>query len=363
MEVLKLKKHNYFGGLFLLFLLITIIPAYSFESVWADIKVISNPIFEKAFFYQSTMNYNQALLEYQQIMNEHPGTEIAANAQLCKIAIYESYQPDRYKALEEYRKMLQDYPNTRYWLIAKFELLVADHNYSNFEEYLSVLNGLIIEMGGESVFNILNNNYSAFQASQIAPQYQNVIAELYLSVSGEFRLRKQFTKETQLLYFIRANFPKYSRINILDSISYDILKNKRIVDTSIYPEDTTPPQITIDSPHHGKRVHGLKPRIQVDLQDGDIMAAQVNLSKLIFTLDGEDLTDKMKVQSKINTSAQPGVTFEKIRLTYKPESPLAVGTHTVYVKAEDCGGRSSEKTWTFTIVKPELYRDGDDEDN
>jgi len=75
----------------------------------------------------------------------------------------------------------------------------------------------------------------------------------------------------------------------------------------------------------------------------------VDLSKLQFTLDGQDLTDKMKIKSVIDTSAKPGVPFETLDISYTPEQPLAPGPHTVYVKAVDTDDKVRRRTWTFQI--------------
>jgi len=343
-------------GFMLLVICLIIEPVCAIENIWVDDDIIPTPMFRKALFYWSSHNYQSALDAFQNIVDQYPGTAYAANAQLCKIDLYQ-YCPtlkNPQKALHEYRLMLQNYPNTKYWLIAKSEILYTQ--YPTFATWLPAENQLLMDFGGENIYDIIEGKSQNYDASQIAPQYRLVLAESYTAIAINYEYNKNFENAIKFYAFVADNFPKYTRIEVKDNLISCVLKSKNINDYSQYPKDTTPPQITIDSPHHGNRVHGLKPRIQVALQDGDIMAAQVNLSKLIFTLDGEDVTDKMKVHSAINTSAQPGGTFEKIKIVYKPESPLAVGSHTVYVKAEDYGGRAGEKTWTFTLAKPETNR-------
>ena len=358
-----MKKKQIFAYSFLVISMLFISPLFAIDNIWLDRDIIRNPMFKQPMFYISACNYDRALTELQKIVDQYPGTEYAVNAQLLKTEVYYILNENQ-KIIQEYQSMLQNYPNTKYWLIAQEAILYDRYQGETFETWLPIEDKLITDVGGESIYKIIQGKSINYDISQVMPQYRSVLAEFYTGIAAVFADdREQYDSAIKLWLFIRENFPNFTRYPVEDSLTGCVLKSKNINDYSQYQKDTTPPQITIDSPHHGNRVHGLKPRIQVALQDGDIMAAQVNLSKLIFTMDGQDVTDKMKVHSAVNTSAQPRVTFEKIKIVYKPESPLAVGSHTVYVKAEDYGGRSSEKTWTFTIVKPSLYRDGDDEDN
>jgi len=353
-------KNKFLGSMIILFFVCLFAPL-SADVPWLEDNIANSPVFEGAQCYYLQGFYKSTHDELQKIVEQYPNTIYEANAHIFLGDIYSQLSKNE-QSRQEYQTLVDKFPNTRYWLIGRFMIIFSSRPTD--KKWIDNINELIMSVGGKNTYDILNGDTG--NISTISSEYRYTLAGIYYWIATDLHIiypNNYLVGEHRLLTFIRENFPKYNDYDILGMIRDDIIDSNDSINFSNFQKDTSPPQITIDSPHHGNRVHGLKPRIQVALQDGDIMAAQVNLSKLIFTLDGEDVTDKMKVHNAINTSAQPGVIFEKIKIVYKPESPLAVGSHTVYVKAEDCGGRSSEKTWTFTIVKPELYRDGDDEDN
>jgi len=113
--------------------LLILVPIHA-ENIWIDEEVIKNHIFNKAMFYLDSCNYALALKELQKIIDQYPGTDYAANAQLSKIELYDSLDcKDPQKALLEYQSMLQHYPNTKYWLIAKKAILYDQYKGQSFE--------------------------------------------------------------------------------------------------------------------------------------------------------------------------------------------------------------------------------------
>jgi len=329
------------------FYLLLITPIYAMMNIWIDMEVIRNPIFKEAFEHRSLLDYSRALEDFQRIVDQYPGTEYAANAQLCKIEIYDFYLPNCQKAIQEYQRMLINYPNTKYWLIAKEALL---DQTTDFQAYLSNVNNLIMEVGGESVFNIIQGNSKNYNVSRIAPQFQLVIAEFYTGIAATFEMEKKTQETMRFWSFIRENFPNFQRYSVIESMSDYVLESKGITDKSAYQKDTPPPKMRIITPLEGTFLKEDQPRVEFELKSGDICGSQVDLSKLQFTIDGQDLTEKMKIKSTLDTSAKPGVPFETLNIYYTPEQPLASGTHTVYVKAVDTGGKVRQRTWTFKVI-------------
>ena len=324
-------------------------PIYSLDSIWVDREIMINPIFNKAFFYWG-MNPQITLEELQNIIEQYPGTDYAANAQLLKIELYEncpSLRGEQQKALLEYQSMLQNYPNTKYWLIAKEEILFSQS--STFETWLPAENKLITDCGGESVYNIILGESTDFDVSQIAPQFRLVLAEFYTEIATSYEHRNNLWEAIRLYSFVETNFPKYTRIDVKESITDNVLKIRNINDYSVYSQDTPMPKMRIITPSEGSSIREDQSRIEFELKSGDIRGPRVELSELQFTLDGQDLTEKMKIKSTLDTSAKPGAPFETLNISYTPEQPLAPVTHTVYVKAVDNWGKVRQRTWTFII--------------
>jgi len=191
---------------------------------------------------------------------------------------------------------------------------------------------------------------SNYDISQVAPQYRLVLAEFYNGIAVVFDSKEQFENAIRLWVFTREYFPSFDRYPVADSLTESVLKLRNFTDYSIYSKDTPPPKIRVVVPSEGSAINNDQPRIEFELKSGDIRGPRVDLSELQFTLDGQDLTEKMKIKSAIDTSAKPRVPFETLNIYYTPEQPLAPGTHTVYVKAVDTGGKVRQRTWTFQVI-------------
>jgi len=337
-------------------LLVTSVKA---SNVWIENNVVQTEVFQKVFFYLSSWNEEKALEELQNIVEQYPGTSYAANAQLFKIELYEEYFSDYTKTIQEYQSILQSYPDTPYCLIARKELLI-EQNFNDFQDYLIALDRIITEVNGESIFDILQGNSVNFNANQIPLQYRDVVARFYNQVATSYEYGNNFANAARLYVFIRQNFPGCTRFGVEESLPSCVLSFRGITDTSKYPKDKYPPLITPIIPFPGMMTYNPQPLIIFTLIDGDICSNLVNLSKLKFTLDGNDVTSKMKISSLHNYSALPWVPFEKFIISYKPETPLAVGRHTVFVEARDYGGYTSRFKWCFTILQG-CWRGKDDQ--
>ena len=180
---------------------------------------------------------------------------------------------------------------------------------------------------------------------------RDCVASNYSDIS-----RKKMASRTdnlKLAIFVRNKFPKFTLENTMTSIKFDTG-----IITQLYfygVEDTLPPEIRGISTHDGLTIGNRQPKIEFELTDGDVTQNQVDLRKLVFTLDGNDLTDDMQVRSHINTSGKYDKkdprkhTFERLRIWYVPPAPLSPGKHTVYIKAVDSADNASEKAWSFTV--------------
>lgn len=173
--------------IFTLFMLLVIL---SFSQLWAfhqysDSEIVNSPIFQRARFYFDNQVTNKAIEEFQNIINQYPGTAYAAEAQLGLIMVYAMMSPpDSDKIKSEYVKMIQLYPNTRYELIGK--LYDTGYHCTSNEDWFNKINVLIVEYGGESIFEIIEDkNRNGYDSARITKQYAEILPEIYLTVSSE----------------------------------------------------------------------------------------------------------------------------------------------------------------------------------
>lgn len=325
------------------------------EDIWIDRGVYNNPIFARAYFYECVGDYNNALEEYQHITEQYPGTEYDDAARLAKIDIY-GYNPnfqdiERYKG--ELRSLRDNFLYTRYWLIARYSLLNLEHNYPTYDEHLSAINDLIVEMGGKSVYAIFakKSKDDSFDPSLIAPQYRNVLAELYTIIGGGYEeIKKEPEKELKLEFFVRENFPQYTRIDFVYNQSWKTINNHNITNFSAYQSDPPPPLLRIVTPAQGAKVRDEQPRIEFELKSGDVVGPRIDLTTLQFSLNGVDLTEKLKIKSTLDTSGKPMAPFETLNIYYLPPQPLEPGTYQVKVRVMDYEKKLRQRSWSFQIL-------------
>lgn len=124
------------------------------------------------------------------------------------------------------------------------------------------------------------------------------------------------------------------------------------------------PVITPKSPKPGQN-KGPRPWIRFQTTNGEWRQRQVDVGRLEFTLDGQDMTSKMRVRSKVDRKLRDGKVYERLTFSVRPETPLSAGLHTVSVVAypnghteEDPANLIARQTWTFTVSS----RQDDDED-
>lgn len=315
----------------------------------------------------------------EKIIQENPGTDIAAECHFELAGIYGFMKRDSAKMLQEYQIVTDEKKGTPYSFEAEAYLVNCRYlNKDTFDEWLKEMNALLIKSGGVSIYDIFKShntksndyqnecdddrdkcdNISNTQQekwwetiSSLSPEYRDsVIPAQYARVAGMLNGKDScgYSNALKLHIFVRTFFPRYKGSGEeIESIKEMIYMEKKLVNRSHFQPDTKPPVINEITPHENHTIFNKKPKIEVELYDGDISQRQIDLSKVVFTLDGLDITDKMKVESHINTSGKLGIIFEKIRLKYYPPSPLFPGKHTVYIKSSDLKDQATEKDWNF----------------
>jgi len=122
------------------------------------------------------------------------------------------------------------------------------------------------------------------------------------------------------------------------------------------------PQVRVKQPKNGQK-KGPRPKFKAEVTVGDYRYPQVNLGALQFLVDGQDRRAEVVVESTINKKyLQQGEPFEHLRLTWRPVTRLAPGSHTItlVVQVADYRGAAgrTRTDLTFTVAK----ESDDDED-
>lgn len=278
---------------------------------------------------------DEAIALLEKIINENPGTRYEALARISLANIYAQAKRDGIKMMEQFEIVARDFKGTSYGMQA--DMFIIDQKYlkeGSFNTWLSKTNEALVRYGGVDVYEILkssdDDNYrdSWFEKIKaINPEFREVaFPATYADIAGRLNNVgvERFDDEIKMYHFVRIYFPKYFENWKSINYIYDLLLDKRGIKdwntwndfVSKFPDDVMPPTIRPIAPHDGLTIGETMPKLEVELYDGDISQKQVDLFKTEFTLDGQDLTDKMKVRSQINKSMQLGTVFEKIRLEY-----------------------------------------------
>jgi len=296
--------------------------------------------------------YEDALKKFQGIVQRNPGTTLAAESQI-QVAQIHGGLGNHSLMFQEYQDIITRYPGSRFEIGARSSII--DITTRDFPDYLQKSDELATSFGGPSVTEALKARESETVRAKIRmlhPEFRAGLAGVYGGVASRLYGLQRYDESIQLSLLCRENFPKSTiATSFLERIQSAILNRAGKRNAPDYPEDTTPPKIRPIAPRDNQIVGDATPKIEILLDDGDIAQGQVILQTLEFRLNDRDLTNDMDVRIEINPSAQfgPQHVFERIHITYRPESPLPPGQYAVFVKAEDYGARTSIKSWSFTV--------------
>jgi hypothetical protein len=99
--------------------------------------------------------------------------------------------------------------------------------------------------------------------------------------------------------------------------------------------DITAPTITDLAPAPGSSTSNRRPTIAATVTDTQ---TDLNTPDITFFLDGNK-------QGKFSYDRNSD------RLTFKPNSNLTFGAHTVEIRAQDTAGNQASRSWSFTVVR------------
>ncbi len=288
-------------------------------------------------------NYDKAYGELTRISKLHQGTEYGACA-LFLLSTDDSLAPAEQ---QHYGKaLLSQYPDSRYSFALKANRAV---NGTLSRHSLNELNQLLYEVGGPDLFSIMENCWHDYNADDILPQYREEVSHLIKYLATRF---SKIDRDTAINFylFLRNKFPLYSKGSIEMKMRSLVLQNNGLSLGDVAYTERNPPIIKVENEglFSGKG-------ISFTVTDGDISQSQVDLSRLVFTVNGMDVTQGITVRSEIDRSARFDlndpcrIPFEILRITLQPSWELEPGVHAVYVRVQDGTGNRAEKSWAVNV--------------
>lgn len=309
--------------------------------------------------------FTDATKELQTIIQNNPGTQLAASAQF-KLAEVQCINGNTAIGLSLFQQIAAQYPGTPVGILAQAE--VVDLQATNLRQFIPQMSAVIQSAGGIPLDTIIGASNASpasaieFTLSSTSQDSQALLlGTLYSHVAKVLEGQSNATNDQniaeeaiKLNHFIREHIHnKNSRENfdVICSIKNIILRQHGITNRTGFPQDKTPPRISSIQPGVGSIIGDKQPLIETDLNDGDITEMQIDTSRLHLFLDNMDITSSLVVTSNIDRSAHigPGNPFESLSLIYRPPTALASGMHNLSITVPDFAENVLSYTWSFTV--------------
>ena len=346
----KINQHlNLLRGFSLLsifmFLLLSTRAAMCHPALATDV-VRRDRVFVSYYHHQGFGNQEKAKKELKRISTTYRGTKYGA----CALFLLSSDKKIDPVLRRRYEKRLnQEYPDSRYVFTLKF-LKIYDSPINR--KSLNHLNKILAQVNGPDIFRVLEGKAHNFNPESIKSQYREDVCHVMECLASKLR-EIDSNKAFDVYLFLRNKFPCYSCDNIEMEMRSLVLQSKGLSIGEVAYTERIPPVIHL--PENGDTND--RHTIHFLITDGDVSQSQVDLSNMVFTVNGTDVTRQMKVSSKIDRSGHidpknPNkIPFERIRISYRPNKELSQGVHRVYVRVLDGTGNQTEKRWVINVWK------------
>ena len=313
----------------------------------------------------------EGVSQWLDIAARNPGTTLAAQS-LLQAAFY---CPNEGQRESIYRSVASGFPGSRFDLHARLALANLKYRYDDIPRWIQEVDALIRSVGGpgwESIRRAGDRGQLTRQYQSLPPETQQGLAVCYRELLNAmvFRL-KRFDEALPLALFNHETLPGHDDGgSMLVFVLVGGWGAPRQPKVPAVPR--IDPQVRMKSPKEGQK-KGPRPRFRARVQVGDFRYPQVNLSQLQFLVDGVDLRGELVIRSKVDSKLQVGKVLEKLKLTWRPKSPLSQGPHSITLVVPTAGYTGtgpgiSRVTLNFTVrnsrddEEDECDDDGDDWD-
>ncbi|GMU57514.1 MAG: hypothetical protein AMXMBFR33_66600 [Candidatus Xenobia bacterium] len=288
----------------------------------------------------------------------HPDTTLGAVS--MSSAAYWCAQFDRPRAESIYRSLIAAYPNSRFEICAKLNLLNMRFRRQNMEGYLVECDRLLSSYAAPTIMQVLGGDRSrlAREARLLPLELQYGLDEVYAEARAALSCQlERYADGLKVDLFRRQAFVDVdgNENNIAANLRYDLsflhYGTWRTGMGTLFAN----PTVKLRSPRDGK-VTGPRPRIRFETSVGDIRFIQVDLSRIQLTLDGQDMTPYLSVRTKVPHRLRDGHPTEKLRFEARPPMRLSPGLHQAHLvvqvsgyQAKNSGPGQTTLTWTFRV--------------
>ncbi len=288
----------------------------------------------------------------------HPGTTLGAVS--MNRAAYWCAQFDRPRAESIYHSLIAAYPNSRFEICARLNLLNMRFRGQNMEGYLAECDRLLSSYGAPTITQVLSGDRRrlAREARSLPLELQYGLDEVYAEARAALSCQlERYADGLKISLFLRQAFVAVEGNE--DSIAADVQYDLSFLNYGTWRTGMgtlfANPEVKLRSPRDGK-VTGPRPRIRFETIVGDIRYSQVDLSRIQLTLDGQDITPYLSVRTKIPHRLRDGHPMEKLRFEVRLPMRLAPGLHQAHLvvqvsgyQAKSTGPGQTTLTWTFRV--------------
>jgi hypothetical protein len=345
-------------------------PARTYE------KFVMTAEFRDALRLANEGRPQQAMDKFHQIAAVNPGTTIAAESlfQVAKLQ-YLAFR-NREQCLATYSEIISSFPQSRFEVTARcLSVDVTVSRKHHPELWFQKQDEIASSYQAPTIREITQARSPATLSARVQSlplEIQVGLLRLYLSAQMAMGWgAPRYDEAVAVGVFCRRTFSgeafeEYSSKS-MNVLQWALVQKARASGRSANWESppVINPTIVRRGPRAGQKTGNRRPKIWVEITDGDYEQPQVNLAKVQFTVGGQDLTPTMKIDSKLNLTLQSGKVFERLRLTARPTQPLPPGIHEVKIVAPVNGYRGegpgiATMTWTLTVIPGDDDRDDDE---
>lgn len=288
---------------------------------------------------------------FRQVANDYPGTEFSLEA-LRKLG---NYSGTVEKCKESYQEIVDTFPGTVHETEGKLGIIGLTQSFQpDTAVHTQACSELAVQLGGPSYEEIVDSidlEQATERIRSLNSVEQTSLLAVYTSMWAQFAkdYRLGIPRDPQdreislkITTYLRTTFePIFPDYDGMYDIRYCLGPKDSPSDLV---ESFVDPTVSFLAPAPGSQT-GPQPKIQAQIVGGDISTAQVSLRNMVATLDGNVVTQALKLESSY-ADIQDDVPFETLSVEFTPSSSLPAGEHefVLEVPVEKYPGQGPGKT-------------------
>ncbi len=254
-------------------------------------------------------------------------------------------------------KMVDEYPNSNIDFDARYRLIDLDFDFDDINGTIGAVGILVQRFGGPPLEQLAARQQVALsRIRNLQPDLRNSLGTGYGCLATLYGRKRDVRRAVAFAQLNREmNFGGEGPRSVLKDLNQKSWRG----------QTTQNPVVKVLKPTSHRT--GSRPRIVVEISDGDYREPQLNWEKFEFKLDGQDLKMKAMNKSQFDTQLRENRIFERLRMIYRPETPLAPGQHTLLIYApvhgyKGTGLGATRLEYRFQVPPPNQRNSNDRDD-